>query len=145
MHFGYDWKLTKSLAGAHQWIPTDPAAQTVIADPHDPAKRHEPIMLTTDIALRVDPVYEPIARRFHADPKAFADAFAWASASTFRDSDKRGQRRPHPPPADLVFGSNAQLRAVAELYASDDAAGKFVDDFAAAWAKVMDLDRFDLA
>ena len=408
MLFGYDWKLTKSPAGAHQWIPTDPAAATVVPDPHDPAKRHAPVMLTTDIALRVDPVYEPIARRFHADPKVFADAFArawfklthrdmgpisrylgpevpaealiwqdpipsvthtlvdaadiahlkeailaaglsipalvstaWASASTFRGSDKRGgangarirllpqkawavndpprlaevldtleaiQTRfnnahvggkkgvsladlivlggcaaveqaaknaghdvqvpfrpgrtdateaqtdveafavlePHadgfrnfckpglgvpaehllvdranllplsvpemtvlvggmrvldtnsPPsslgvftarpgaltndffvnlldmatewePAtaegetfvgrdratgkarwtssrvDLVFGSNAQLRAVAEVYASDDAAGKFVDDFAAAWAKVMDLDRFDLA
>ena len=408
MLFGYDWKLSKSPAGAHQWIPTDPAAATVVPDPHDPAKRHAPIMLTTDIALRVDPVYEPIARRFHADPKAFADAFArawfklthrdmgpisrylgpdvpaealiwqdpippvthtlvdaadiahlkeailasglsipalvstaWASASTFRGSDKRGgangarirllpqkawavndpprlaevldtleaiQTRfngahvggkksvsladlivlggcaaveqaaknagrdvqvpfrpgrtdatqaqtdveafavlePHadgfrnfcepglgvpaehllvdranlltlsvpemtvlvggmrvldtnsPPSSlgvftarpgaltndffvnlldmatewepttaegetfvgrdratgkarwtgsrvDLVFGSNAQLRAVAEVYASDDAAGKFVDDFAAAWAKVMDLDRFDLA
>ena len=412
MLFGYDWKLSKSPAGAHQWIPTDPAAATVVPDPHDPAKRHAPVMLTTDIALRVDPVYEPIARRFHADPKVFADAFArawfklthrdmgpisrylgpevpaealiwqdpipsvthtlvdaadiaslkatilasglsvaalvstaWASASTFRGSDKRGgangarirllpqkdwavndpprlkqaldtlegiQTRfngaqvggqiggkkavsladlivlggcaaveqaaknaghdvevpfrpgrtdateaqtdvasfavlePHadgfrnfckpglgvpaehllvdranllslsvpemtvlvggmrvldtnsPPSSlgvftarpgaltndffvnlldmatewepttaegetfvgrdratgkarwtgsrvDLVFGSNAQLRAVAEVYASDDAAGKFVDDFAAAWAKVMDLDRFDLA
>ncbi|RLS50886.1 MAG: catalase-peroxidase, partial [Planctomycetota bacterium] len=78
MLFGYDWKLSKSPAGAHQWIPTDPAAATVVPDPHDPAKRHAPIMLTTDIALRVDPVYEPIARRFHADPKAFADAFARA-------------------------------------------------------------------
>ena len=412
MLFGYDWKLSKSPAGAHQWIPTDPAAATVVPDPHDPVKRHAPVMLTTDIALRVDPVYEPIARRFHADPKVFADAFArawfklthrdmgpisrylgpevpaealiwqdpipsvthtlvdaadiaslkatilasglsvaalvstaWASASTFRGSDKRGgangarirllpqkdwavndpprlkqaldtlegiQTRfngaqvggqiggkkavsladlivlggcaaveqaaknaghdvevpfrpgrtdateaqtdvasfavlePHadgfrnfckpglgvpaehllvdranlltlsvpemtvlvggmrvldtnsPPSSlgvftarpgaltndffvnlldmatewepttaegetfvgrdratgkarwtgsrvDLVFGSNAQLRAVAEVYASDDAAGKFVDDFAAAWAKVMDLDRFDLA
>ena len=78
MLFGYEWKLTKSPAGAHQWIPTDPAAQTVVPDPHDPAKRHAPVMLTTDIALRVDPAYEPIARRFHADPKAFADAFARA-------------------------------------------------------------------
>ncbi|MEI8369177.1 MAG: catalase/peroxidase HPI [Planctomycetia bacterium] len=78
MLFGYDWKLTKSPAGAHQWIPTDPAAGTVVPDPHDPAKRHAPVMLTTDIALRVDPVYEPIARRFHADPKVFADAFARA-------------------------------------------------------------------
>ena len=76
--FGYDWKLTKSPAGAHQWIPTDPAAATIVPDPHDPTKRHPPVMLTTDLALRVDPVYEPIARRFHADPKAFADAFARA-------------------------------------------------------------------
>ena len=78
MLFGYDWKLTKSPAGAHQWIPTDPAAGTVVPDPHDPAKRHAPVMLTTDIALRVDPLYEPIARRFHANPRAFADAFARA-------------------------------------------------------------------
>ena len=78
MLFGYDWKLSKSPAGAHQWIPTDPAAATVVPDPHDPVKRHAPVMLTTDIALRVDPVYEPIARRFHADPKVFADAFARA-------------------------------------------------------------------
>ncbi len=78
MLFGYDWKLSKSPAGAHQWIPTDPAAATMVPDPHDPAKRHPPVMLTTDIALRVDPIYEPIARRFHADPQAFADAFARA-------------------------------------------------------------------
>jgi len=78
MLFGYDWKLTKSPAGAHQWIPTDPAAATIVPDPHDPSKRHPPVMLTTDIALRVDSVYEPIARRFYADPEAFADAFARA-------------------------------------------------------------------
>ena len=78
MLFGYEWTLTKSPAGAHQWIPTDPAAATVVPDPHDSAKRHAPVMLTTDLALRVDPIYEPIARRFHADPQAFADAFARA-------------------------------------------------------------------
>jgi len=92
MLFGYDWKLTKSPAGAHQWIPTDPAAVNVVPDPHDPAKRHPPVMLTSDIALRVDPVYEPIARRFHADPQAFADAFARAWFKlTHRDMGPRGR------------------------------------------------------
>ncbi|MEI7863087.1 MAG: catalase/peroxidase HPI, partial [Planctomycetota bacterium] len=78
MLLGYDWQLTKSPGGAHQWIPTDPAATSVVPDPHDPAQRHPPVMLTTDIALRVDPIYEPISRRFHAQPQAFADAFARA-------------------------------------------------------------------
>jgi catalase-peroxidase len=75
--FGYDWDLTKSPAGAQQWIPTDPAAATV-PDAHDPSKKHLPIMLTTDLALRMDPAYETISRRFLANPNAFADAFARA-------------------------------------------------------------------
>ena len=78
MLLGYDWQLTKSPGGAHQWIPTDPAATSVVPDPHDPGKRHPPVMLTTDIALRVDPIYEPISRRFHQHPQEFADAFARA-------------------------------------------------------------------
>jgi len=78
MLFGYDWTLTKSPGGAHQWIPTDAAAVSLVPDPHDPAKRHPPVMLTTDLALRTDPIYEPIARRFHADPRGFADAFSRA-------------------------------------------------------------------
>ena len=76
--FGYDWKLTKSPAGAHQWIPTDPAAKTAVPDPHDSSKKHAPVMLTTDLALRMDPIYEPIARRFYENPQEFADAFARA-------------------------------------------------------------------
>ena len=76
--FGYEWELTKSPAGAHQWIPTDPAAQDAVPDPHDPAKKHPPVMLTTDLALRMDPIYEPISRRFHENPAEFADAFARA-------------------------------------------------------------------
>lgn len=76
--FGYDWKLTKSPAGAHQWIPTDPAAKTAVPDPHDPSKTHAPVMLTTDIALRMDTIYEPIARRFYENPQDLADAFARA-------------------------------------------------------------------
>jgi catalase-peroxidase len=76
--FGYDWKLTKSPAGAWQWIPTDPAAQQAVPDPHDASKRHAPVMLTTDLSLRVDPVYESISRRFHEHPDEFAEAFAKA-------------------------------------------------------------------
>jgi catalase-peroxidase len=78
MLFGYEWTLTTSPAGANQWIPTDPAAADLVADAHDPAKKHPPVMLTTDLSLRFDPAYEQISRRFHADPQAFADAFARA-------------------------------------------------------------------
>ena len=76
--FGYEWQLVKSPAGAWQWIPTDPAAASAVPDAHDPAKRHTPVMLTTDLSLRMDPVYEPISRRFCENPQEFADAFAKA-------------------------------------------------------------------
>ncbi|MFE1791243.1 catalase/peroxidase HPI [Streptomyces sp. NPDC059525] len=76
--FGYDWELTKSPAGAHQWKPKDAAAQDTVPDAHDPAKRHAPMMLTTDLALKLDPVYAPIARRFQQHPDELADAFAKA-------------------------------------------------------------------
>src|SRR5690606_34271383 len=62
--FGFEWELTKSPAGAWQWKPTDPAAATLVPDAHDPSKRHAPMMATTDLSLRMDPVYEPISRRF---------------------------------------------------------------------------------
>ncbi|MBT3499838.1 MAG: catalase/peroxidase HPI [Gemmatimonadales bacterium] len=76
--FGYEWTLVKSPAGAWQWIPTDPAAAQAVPDAHDPLKRHAPIMTTADLALRSDPIYEPIARRFHENPEQLADAFARA-------------------------------------------------------------------
>ncbi|MGW1517276.1 catalase/peroxidase HPI [Streptomyces sp. NPDC002287] len=76
--YRYEWELTTSPAGAHQWTPKDPAAQGTVPDAHDPAKRHAPMMLTTDLALRVDPVYGPITRRFHENPAELADAFARA-------------------------------------------------------------------
>ena len=76
--FGYEWKLSKSPAGAHQWVPTDPAAAGTVPDAHDPSKQHTPVMLTTDLALRMDPIYEPISRRFRENPDEFADAFARA-------------------------------------------------------------------
>ena len=76
--FGYDWDLVKSPAGAWQWVPTDPAAADTVPDAHDPSKRHTPIMLTTDLALRMDPIYAPISKHFHENPEEFADAFAKA-------------------------------------------------------------------
>ena len=76
--FGYEWELSQSPAGAWQWIPTDAAAAGTVPDAHDPSRRHTPVMLTTDLALRMDPVYEPISRRFLEDPDEFADAFARA-------------------------------------------------------------------
>ncbi len=76
--FGYEWELTKSPAGAYQWTPRDLAAEGTVPDAHDPSKTHAPMMLTTDLSLRFDPVYEPISRRFYENPDEFADAFAKA-------------------------------------------------------------------
>ncbi len=76
--FGYDWELTKSPAGAHQWTPKGTAAAGTVPDAHDPAKRHAPMMTTADMAMRVDPAYEKIARHFHQNPQEFADAYAKA-------------------------------------------------------------------
>ncbi|MCR4268095.1 catalase/peroxidase HPI [Nitratireductor sp. ZSWI3] len=76
--FGYEWELTKSPAGAHQWTPKGGAGAGMVPDAHDPAKHHAPSMLTTDLALRFDPVYGEISRRFYENPDAFADAFARA-------------------------------------------------------------------
>ncbi|WP_330237849.1 catalase/peroxidase HPI [Streptomyces sp. NBC_00525] len=76
--FGYEWELFRSPAGAHQWRPKDGAGADTVPDAHDPAKRHAPTMLTTDLSLRYDPAYEPISRRFHEHPEEFADAFARA-------------------------------------------------------------------
>jgi catalase-peroxidase len=74
----YDWQLTTSPAGAKQWTPTNSEAQGTVPDAHDPSKRHAPMMLTTDLALRQDPIYAPIAKRFHEHPDQLADAFAKA-------------------------------------------------------------------
>jgi catalase-peroxidase len=76
--FGYEWELTKSPAGAHQWKPKGNAGEGLVPDAHDASKRHAPFMLTTDLALRVDPAYEKISRRFYENPAEFADAFARA-------------------------------------------------------------------
>ena len=76
--FGYEWELTQSPAGANQWQPKDGAGAGTVPDPQDPSQRRPPTMLTTDLSLRFDPIYEPISRRFLADPEALADAFARA-------------------------------------------------------------------
>jgi catalase-peroxidase len=76
--FGYDWELTTSPAGAKQWKPKGSAGAGTVPDAHDPAKRHAPMMFTTDLALKVDPIYAPISKRFHENPDQFADAFARA-------------------------------------------------------------------
>ncbi len=76
--FGYEWELTKSPAGAHQWTPKEASAQGTVLDAHDPAKSHAPMMFTTDIALKMDPVYGKISKRFHENPDEFALAFAKA-------------------------------------------------------------------
>lgn len=76
--FGYEWELTKSPAGAHQWIPKHGMGASTVPDAHDPSKRHTPVMLTTDLALRMDPAYEKVSRHFLENPDKFADAFARA-------------------------------------------------------------------
>src|SRR5277367_5242860 len=76
--FGYEWELTKSPAGAQQWTPKDKSAAGAVPDAHDPTKKHAPMMFTTDLALKVDPVYAKISKRFHENPEQFADEFARA-------------------------------------------------------------------
>ncbi len=76
--FNYEWELTKSPAGGNQWAPKDGAGANTVPDAHDTSKKHAPIMFTTDLALKLDPIYGPISKRFHEDPQAFADAFAKA-------------------------------------------------------------------
>ncbi|MBL8298402.1 MAG: catalase/peroxidase HPI [Rhodanobacteraceae bacterium] len=90
--FGYEWELTKSPAGAHQWKPKGDAGAGTVVDAHDPAKRHQPMMTTADLALRFDPAYEKISRRFHQNPADFADAFARAWFKlTHRDMGPRAR------------------------------------------------------
>lgn len=90
--FGYEWELTKSPAGAHQWQPKDGAGAGLVPDAHDSSKSHAPFMLTTDLALLMDPIYEPIARRFFENPDEFADAFARAWYKlTHRDMGPRSR------------------------------------------------------
>ena len=103
--FGYDWELTKSPAGAHQWTPKHGAGANSIPDAHDPNKRHAPTMLTSDLALRFDPEYEKISRRFYENPDQFADAFARAWFKlTHRDmGPKTRYIGPEVPKEDLIW------------------------------------------
>ena len=92
MLFGYDWELSKSPAGAHQWTPKNCKPEHLIPDAHDPSKKAPPMMTTADLSLRMDPAYEKISRRFHQDPQAFADAFARAWFKlTHRDMGPRAR------------------------------------------------------
>jgi catalase-peroxidase len=103
--FGYEWELTKSPAGAHQWKPKGDAGAGTIPDAHDPSKRHAPSMLTTDLALRFDPVYENISRRFYENPDQLADAFARAWFKlTHRDMGPRARYLgPEVPAEELIW------------------------------------------
>ena len=105
MLFGYEWELTKSPAGAHQWTPKNVREEHLIPDAHDPSKKHPPMMTTADLSLRFDPAYEKIARRFHQNPEQFADAFARAWFKlTHRDlGPKARYLGPDVPAEDLIW------------------------------------------
>lgn len=105
MLFGYEWELVKSPAGAHQWRAKDCKPEHMIPDAHDPSKKYAPMMTTADLSLRFDPIYEPISRRFHANPEAFADAFARAWFKlTHRDmGPKVRYLGPEVPAEDLIW------------------------------------------
>lgn len=142
--FGYDWNLVKSPAGAWQWEPTDPAAADLVPDAHDPNKRHAPIMLTTDLALRMDPIYEKISRRFHENPQEFEAAFAKAWYKlTHRDmgpySRLLGPEVPPPQlwqdPVPAVDHELINAQDIAELKRKILASGVSVSDLVStAWA-----------
>jgi catalase-peroxidase len=105
MLFGYEWSLVKSPAGAWQWQAADVRPEHMIPDAHDPTKKHRPMMTTADLSLRFDPIYEPIARRFHQNPQAFADAFAQAWFKlTHRDMGPKSRYLgPEVPAEDLLW------------------------------------------
>ena len=102
--FGFEWELTKSPAGAHQWTPKNGAGAGTVPDAHDPSKKHAPIMFTTDLALRVDPIYGPISKRFYENPDQFADAFARAWFKlTHRDMGPRSRYLGSEVPAEVLI------------------------------------------
>ncbi|MES2554981.1 MAG: catalase/peroxidase HPI [Bacteroidota bacterium] len=102
--FGFEWELTKSPAGAHQWKPKSGAGAGTVPDAHDPSRSHAPTMLTTDLALKDDPIYGPISKRFHENPDAFADAFARAWFKlTHRDMGPRARYLGKEVPAEVLI------------------------------------------
>ncbi len=122
--FGYEWTLSKSPAGASQWIPTDPTAATTVVDAHDPSMTHPPVMLTTDLSLRVDPAYEQISRRFHTNPAEFADAFARAWFKlTHRDMGPIARYLGPEVPAEQLIWQDPVPAVSAPLVGADDVAG----------------------
>jgi catalase-peroxidase len=143
--FGYEWELTKSPAGAHQWKPKHGAGAGTVPDAHDPSKRHAPSMLTTDLALRFDPAYEKISRRFYEHPDAFADAFARAWFKlTHRDMGPRARYLgPEVPAEELIWQDPVpavdhkliDAKDIADLKAKILASGLSVPELVgAAWA-----------
>ncbi|MDR3695588.1 catalase/peroxidase HPI [Mucilaginibacter sp.] len=122
--FGYEWQLTKSPAGAYQWKPKDGAGADTVPDAHDPAKHHAPTMLTTDIALRVDPAYEKISKYFHENPDHFADAFARAWFKlTHRDMGPRARYLGREVPAEELIWQDPIPSVTHELINDVDIAG----------------------
>ena len=102
--FGHEWELVKSPAGAHQWRAINVAEKDMVIDAHDPSKRHAPMMTTADLALRLDPIYEPIARHYHQNPAEFADAFARAWFKlTHRDMGPRARYLGPEVPAEVLI------------------------------------------
>jgi catalase-peroxidase len=142
--FGYEWELTKSPAGAHQWQPKHGMGVNTVPDAHDPSKRHAPMMLTTDLALRFDPAYEKISRRFLENPDEFADAFARAWFKlTHRDMGPRARYLgPEVPKEELIWQDPIPVathkiddKDVATLKANIIASGLSVSELvSAAWA-----------
>ena len=121
--FGYEWELVKSPAGAHQWTPTDPSANGTVPDAHDPSKTHAPTMLTTDLSLRMDPIYEPISKRFHENPEEFADAFARAWYKlTHRDMGPRTRCLGPLVPAETLLWQDPVPEVTHELIGEQDIA-----------------------
>lgn len=122
--FGYEWELTKSPAGAHQWKPKAGAGSDTVPDAHNPSKRHAPTMLTTDIALRVDPAYGPISKRFFENPDQFADAFARAWFKlTHRDMGPRTRYVGTEVPAEILIWQDPIPAATYTSIDDQDVAG----------------------
>ena len=121
--FGFEWELTKSPAGANQWKPKNGAGAGTVPDAHDPSKSHAPFMLTTDLALRFDPIYEPISRRFHEHPDQFADAFARAWFKlTHRDMGPRARYLGKDVPAEILIWQDPIPAVKHKLIDDNDAA-----------------------
>jgi len=121
--FNYEWELTKSPAGAHQWKPKDNAGAGSVPDAHDPAKRHAPFMLTTDLSLRMDPAYEKISRHFFEHPDEFADAFARAWFKlTHRDMGPRARYLGAEVPAEILIWQDPVPEVTHQLIDAQDIA-----------------------
>ena len=122
--FGYEWELTKSPAGAHQWKPVGATGDETVADAHDPTKRHAPMMTTADMAMRVDPVYEKISRHFMANPAEFADAYARAWYKlTHRDMGPRSRYLGKLVPAEVLIWQDPVPTVDHELVNEQEIAG----------------------